>query len=431
MATEEASPSPQHHFRYCPRCGRPVVKDANFCAFCGQPFNIQVEIPVIAPPSVEPFLVTFKQIIRGIGTYVILSLIAVTILNILILIWSVNIVIPETPYYHTTLFIIVPWIINIVELSGISFAVYHILLIVAIVSSFIFLMIKSWRIFIRELSVERKIESHSAIYTVGTIFFAVLFFNIVYYLILDAFGITPTTPDTVDKELWKLLYSFANASVWEEIVSRMLLIGMPLLFVDFFRRKRQKLRRYFLGGHFSLGKAEITFLLISSAFFSVAHIFSWDAYKLLPTFIAGLALGYLFLKEGIYAAIMLHFMVDYLSIPTMVFEGIPSQIIMGLFILVWVVIGFIYFVNYASKALGAILGRKVWPDSIDVRAGRDAGKKAMYLRDNAEGSESDRVATLDMYGAGYFKIVCPYCGAAEARYRDGRFECMRCGRYFI
>jgi hypothetical protein len=362
-----------------------------------------------------------KQILRGVGTYTVLSLVAVTILNILILIWSVQVVLPNTPNYHTTLFVIVPWVVNLVELTGISFAIYHVLLVIAIVSSFAFLIWKSWRLFIKELSVEKPVEVHSPLYTVGTIFFAVLFFNVVYYIILDAAGITPKTPEFEDRELWKLLYSFASASVWEEIVSRMLLIGVPLFIIDLARKRKRKLKSYFLGGDFPLGKPEITFLIISSVFFSSAHIFSWDAFKLMPTFVAGLALGYLFLTQGIYASIMLHFMVDYLSIPTQVFPGLAFLLMMGLAILAWVAVGFLYFVNYTSKAIGFIIGRKIWPDSITV--GKEPRKPW--------GADNPMQIDVKQYGLQNresFGFSCPYCGCTEARYRDGRFECMRCGR---
>lgn len=383
---------------------------------------VPFDIPRLPSSSTQSAMMTIKQILRGVGTYTVLSLVAMTILNVLILIWSIQLVLPQTPNYHTTLFIIVPWIVNLVELTGISFAIYHVLLVIAIVSSFTLLVWKSWRLFIKEMSVEKVVEEHSPLYVVGTIFFAVLFFNVIYYLILGAAGITPKTPELEEQELWKLLYGFASASVWEEIVSRMLLIGVPLLIIDMARKRRKRLIHYFLGGNFSLGKLEITFLIISSIFFSSAHIFSWDAFKLLPTFVAGLALGYLFLTQGIYASIMLHFMVDYLAIPTQVFPGLASLLIMGLVIFAWVAVGFLYFVNYTSKAIGFLIGRRIWPDSISVEKERGKSRKV------------DNPMQIDMrhgdqqYGPGSFRFACPYCGYTEARYREGRFECLRCGR---
>jgi len=416
------SPAGVRPYRFCPRCGHPVLPEANFCASCGQQLYVPFDIPRLPTSSTQSAMMTIKQILRGVGTYTVLSLVAITILNIFILIWSIQLVLPQTPNYHTTLFIIVPWIVNLVELTGISFAIYHVLLVLAIVNSFILLIWKSRRLFIRELSVEKAVEKHSPLYVVGTIFFAVLFFNVIYYLILSAAGITPRTPELEGRELWKLLYGFASASVWEEIVSRMLLIGIPLLIIDKARRRGRSLKNYFLGGNFSLGKFEITFLIISSIFFSSAHFFSWDAFKLLPTFVAGLALGYLFLTQGIYASIMLHFMVDYLSIPTEVFSGLTSLILMGLIIFAWVAVGFLYFINYTAKAIGFLIGRKIWPDSITVEKEEDKSSTIYNpaQMDIRHGDQQNR--------PGSFGFACPYCGYTEARYRDGRFECLRCGR---
>ncbi len=364
---------------------------------------------------------TIKLIIGGIGTYSVLVLLLLTIVNALILIWSITQVVPQTPFYDTSLFIITPWIIILVELTGTAFAIYHVLLVIAIVLSFVLLLWKSRRLFLKELAVEPSREGHSSLYIVGTIFFAVLFFNIVYYLILSAMGITPAAPGIEDEELWKVLYSFAHASVWEEIVGRMLLIGVPLLVIDLIRRRRKGWKRYFLGGGFEFGRAEIALLLASSTIFSLAHIFSWDAFKLLPTFVAGFALGYLFLSHGIYAAIMLHFVFDYLSVPTLVFEGYAAIILVGLLIFAWVAIGAIYFVSYSSKVIGFVLGRKIWPNSIasEARPAPSPGSGEQAPRVAGPSWSRDEIS---------LRFICKYCGYDEARYVDGGFECARCGR---
>ena len=58
--------------------------------------------------------------------------------------------------------------------------------------------------------------------------------------------------------------------------------------------------------------------------FGFAHSFNWDLYKVLPAFLAGLAMGYLFLKFGLYAAIMFHFFTDYLSISMTIWPNIDG-----------------------------------------------------------------------------------------------------------
>ncbi|MBM4237510.1 MAG: CPBP family intramembrane metalloprotease [Euryarchaeota archaeon] len=407
----------------CPDCGRAAGHDPNFCPYCGRPFKLAAgpALPLPPPRTKSGAIGTIKLIIGGIGTYSVLVLLFLTIANVLILIWSVSQVVPQTPFYHTYLFVITPWIINLVELTGTAFAIYHVLLVIAIVLSFIFLLWKSRRLFLKELAVDPSREERSPLYIVGTIFFAVLFFNIVYYLVLSAMGITPAAPGVEYEELWKVLYSFAHASVWEEIVSRMLLIGVPLLLLDLMRRKRKGWKRYFLGGGFELGRAEIALLLASSTIFSLAHIFSWDAFKLPPTFIAGFALGYLFLSQGIYAAIMLHFVFDYLSVPTLVFEGYAALILVGLLIFAWVAIGALYFVNYSSKAIGFVLGRKVWPNSIAGEVKPAPTQASVDWTPRVAGPSWSRdEASL--------RFICRYCGYDEARYVDGGFECARCGR---
>jgi hypothetical protein len=209
-------------------------------------------------------------------------------------------------------------------------------------------------------------------------------------------------------------------------------------------------KHYILGGGFQFGKAELALLLFSSVMFGLAHSFNWDIYKVIPAFLAGLAMGYLFLKFGLYAAIMFHFFTDYLSISLTIWPN-SQDLTTGfeLLFLVFIIVGVVYFVHYTFKASELFFG-------IKLRRAKPVPILPAYYPPN-----------YNQYGQGYnpyqqyppyvyqqypqnpptppyqpplpppaeprtpdqgFGFICPHCGGKEARYENGRFECLKCGR---
>ena len=241
-------------------------------------------------------------------------------------------------------------------------------------------------------------------------------------------------------------FSYAQASVWEELITRVLLLGVPLLIVAIVMNKVKDPKHYILGGGFQFGKPELALLVISSAMFGFAHSFSWDLYKVLPAFFAGLAMGYLFLKFGLYAAIMFHFFTDYLSISISVWPnntGLETGL--SLLILVFVAVGIIYFVHYSFKAFELFTGIKINRQK-PVPTPQAYYPPQPYYNPYGPGyyppptSPTATNRTLDTRsptaqapaeagtpGTGLW-FICPHCGGKEARYVDGRFECLNCGR---
>jgi DNA-directed RNA polymerase subunit RPC12/RpoP len=197
------------------------------------------------------------------------------------------------------------------------------------------------------------IDTKNPIIKLAQLFFAVFSFSVIYNYILSLNKVQTHTPDFSSFSLWTLIYNLTTAAVYEEIISRILLIGVPLLIIHFVMKKAKKpIWKYFMGGDFKIGKLTILLILISSVTFGLAHAPGWDYWKVVPSFVSGLALGYLFVTHGVYASILLHFSINFLTIPLqMANYPIGPSILFGLLIFFWIFIGIIYFGYYLARIL--------------------------------------------------------------------------------
>ncbi len=436
MTSEGPFQGPQGPARRCWSCGSDNPAHYNFCSRCGAPLAV--------PPYQPPKPVTLRDIGRILGAYSMLPLLILMAVNVAITIWGIGLVYPHMDM-TMSLFIVTPRIVPILELGGLSFFLYYVFLALAIAISFVWMAWKTALPIQKEL-MGKSVKEHSPLFTIATLFMAVLAFNIIFYVIISSSGTTPTSPDLGSSSLWGLIYGFANASVWEEVVTRILLIGVPLLFIDLFRRstsssvRERKLHQYILGGGFGIGKVEAALLLFSSIMFGIAHVWNWDLWKIVPSFVAGLALGYLFLKLGVYASILLHFSFDFLSIPLNVWPGsLALQLGLGLMSMLWVSVGMVFLLYYLAKALGWMTGRRIWPDAPFRTRTANATTYSAY-RPPSGGGQVAYPQTRPSPGPQYqappisappsdltaFGYRCRHCGNTEAHYEGGELICTRC-----
>lgn len=291
------------------------------------------------------------------------------IMNLFTLLIGVNIVLPNLGGNSAFIALILPWpgFIYIVKLSGTLLIFWYFFIVTTIIVSIVLLIMTEGRDFFKILVKSAKkmypppLRSNNSFIIIAELFFILWFFNIVVILFILAFGLSFDTPiSTNDPKTWELLFALANASVWEEIFTRILYIGIPLFIIDFyFRKQPEKVYKYFIGGGFKIEKVTISLIIFSSLLFGLAHYPSWGLWKVVPTFVAGLAFGYLFVRKGIHTAIILHFLIDYMGVVLILFNDnltvlIFLTIFFGIMMLAWMGSGLIYFGLYIYRFLNTL-----------------------------------------------------------------------------
>jgi len=330
-------------------------------------------------------------------------------------------------------------------------------------------------------AVGARLRSKSAWIAIAQVFLAVNFFQFVVIVILLAFDSLPASPiDVTQDNLWVILYELANASVYEEFAFRIVLLGVPLAVGSFVLRLleirrsagawRGRMRpprrlagslRYLVGGNVNAAAPKETllvasvFLLFSATIFGLAHEPGWGWWKVAPSLVAGLGFGYLFLRHGVTAAILAHFVNDYaFTLVSMEVGGIAFAAFVDLLYLGLAVAGsgfLVWYTVYAWRHLRTLwrrfFGVPVRPTLPPVPAASVGAPIAMapnpawpsapgypLAPSAATGRDSSQIPSAyaptyrpPPYGYPPVRFQCPACGWVEARYDAGRFTCVRCG----
>ena len=381
---------------------------------------------------------SWRLIIKTTAVIMMVTFLAHFVFTLFVLVYGIDIVWPEIVHYDYPLFVAAPVLITFLTLSGTALGAYYLLIVAAILVSAIWFFLKGGKGYLAEITLKARTRDHSAIFEVCGLMFAGLFFDYALIILMEFWGLSPTRQIESD-ETWKLLFALANASVWEEIITRVLMIGVPLIAVDFLRKKWQpKLRSYILGGGFKIGVPETVLVIVSASMFGFAHMEGWGSWKVLPAALSGVMFGYLFLKFGIWASIMLHFGYNYLGMPTTVFDSSPAlEAATVVMLLLWLGMGAIFFVYYLTRIGEFLTGRKYMEPTaaqaapMGYQMGWYTQPQGQYYQNfphdtGGQGYQGTPQQQMPAPGGrpGY---VCPACGNTQARWVDGRFQCLKCG----
>ena len=436
----------------CHVCGRILPKDAAFCPNCGaiKASLVGKPLPYASPRiwaeqtsrSRTPFRVTAKSI----GAVTLLSIFFMSLLMLFTLVYGVSITGPAIldrtgDLSSYGVFVVLPIFVTLFTLSGPALFAYYILLIFAIMASAAWVYATSAKTFTNEILGKAKSREHSPLFDTFALLCATLFFTYAVVVLIFLFGGNLGT-NVSTGTLADSLFLLANAAVWEEVAVRVLLIGVPLLIIHAaMKRTRKGAHHYLLGGGFKFGLVETLLVLVSAVIFGVAHwVGGWPLWKIPDAAVAGVAFGYLFLRHGLPSAILLHFVNDYLTMPTDVFSTTTGAlgILTVMLVLFWALIGSVFFAYYVIRALEFLSGR-TYLEPRPVATGipgidpRVYGYQQPYYVPAQQtqgplmthnGAVTPGPAVGHGYGGGY---ICPVCGYNQARWADGKFHCLRCG----
>jgi len=340
-----------------PNCGQKYPAHARFCPFCGT----SSENFFLPPLDTESGL---AKLARSFVVFSFAGFLAITVLNALLLAPAYTLVFSQfnlLKRFTFALFLPVP--LPIIVFEGI-FLLLYVVIIFAIIA---YIMTKALVSDFKSLARIREPINNLAskihklndnglilLFKLYTMSFAL---QITITLIFSISGIAISSPITVPEgeggvsssldqlfpswnnypsDFISLIFGLINATIYEELIIRVLFIGMPIFLIEFLKkwRKNQKQADFkqIVGINIAdkrrVNRTEWLLIGGSSLLFGAAHLISWDPWKLLPATIVGIFLGYMFVKKGIVYAVILHGAYDYMPF-SMLLQFVDTGAILG------------------------------------------------------------------------------------------------------
>ena len=313
MTCDRCEEFKQQGARYCPICGEHLSRDcsrceeyrrqgAMFCPVCGNQIS----------DSYHPYRAPRKH---PLGFILVAGLVA-AVQGLLIMLVEVFTGWVKYGYMSDAIegkqypiYIVTPHLQDLFNINDTWMRIVYILEIITVTFCLGLMLYQAYRRFTGSDN-DPNVLKDTATYEVPVLTGLMIFFEtfIMVFMRLMGFDFGSTSIDDTGAEMFALLH----ASVYEELLCRLLMLGLPSLVVALvLKRKDSPKWKYLLGG----AKYEhwmLIFVVFSSTMFGLAHLDNWDTWKFFPTFAFGILAGYLFLKYGIFATISMHFINDFL-----------------------------------------------------------------------------------------------------------------------
>ncbi|MDR3074452.1 MAG: CPBP family intramembrane metalloprotease [Candidatus Methanoplasma sp.] len=209
--------------------------------------------------------------------------------------------------------LIVPFPQRIFSLEGAVLQTYWIIVIAIISSCAAYALYRFFGAFLSSGDAPKHdAAENTAVFWISVSLSAMMLISFAVVFIMALFGYEATVPSFGDKT--EQMFLLADAAVWEEVITRLLYIGVPMTLISLAVTGKKESLKCLFGG-FGMSTAAAVFIIISGAIFGLAHYPGWEdqAWKVLTAAIMGIFLGYIFVRFGLYATILLHFINNYLS----------------------------------------------------------------------------------------------------------------------
>lgn len=326
----------------CERCSE--YPGATFCPYCGE----KLDGP--APPKKSTDVLTLI-----VSPVMLLSIILLAVE--LVGMWGgIGTTLEWLADESNGIMLLLPHAVIVGTLSGIPLQCYWLGLVGAITASAVLMIIRSKKAFVKESYTDGSITDTPLFWTTAC-FAASIIITLGLNAIMTQLGSGITTPEGLPSGSEPIsLFSYAEAAVWEEVISRVMYIGIPMT-VAAYLMKKTGWWKCLLGG-FGMSRFAVVLIVISALVFAFAHMGSWGFAKVIPVFFGGILFGYLFVRFGVYAGIMMHFLTDYLIVANASATFLSSLLLLGL-----MVMGFISLVHILYRLY---LNRNFWNELPNV-----------------------------------------------------------------
>jgi len=260
---------------------------------------------------------------------------------------------PSVMLYNEDIFLITPFYLHLFYMGGIEFQVWHIAILSILFAGFaqaIYGLGKKWQSRPNKtISFTDPDKADSSLEAVAKLFMASLSFSVMYFIILSFINVEMKTPAFDTLSTPHLAYELFSASVFEELISRVLLIGVPLVFLGL-ALKWKKPHRMVLGGGLDITPATMVLITISAFIFALAHAGGWDYWKVPQVLIPGFALGWAFVRYGLHASMLIHFSMNCTDVATEIWpDNLALQAVLGIVMLIWIIAGAYFLLDYSKK----------------------------------------------------------------------------------
>ncbi len=355
---------------------------------------------------------SLKEIVSFIG---VIFLLLIFLIILFTLGYSITYVYPyhAHPLFAIPFYLAIPFPVMVFSLKGLGAYAWYLLIATAVMASSVYITYRGIFPYFSEFFRRPFSYKHNPFQDIMELFSISMFFTLIVYYISVLMGIKPSTIGVEKYPVWFQMLQLLHASVYEELIIRVLFLGVPLFLTYRFTGTKLPPTKL-LGGGYKIGRWETVYLLISSVIFGFAHMSSWGFWKVIPAFVAGLALGYLYLKYGIFASITLHFINDFISIPmTLVPElTLPMSIITIYFL----VAGAAFLVSYSIRIYHHFVPPK-----------KKMQEKMRLPPPPPPPWGAREKGSLSAPGP-WIELRCPHCGGDVFQYVDkDKLRCLNCG----
>lgn len=256
-----------------------------------------------------------------------------TVVTVAVLTWSLSLVVPQVWSSTTSIFVLLPVPVVIAELSGRGFIVFTLFLWISALGSVSILV---WRYLRDSVLKDGGSWRDSDLYKVYLVFVLTLVFSLGYRYALNLFG-TGISSAAGPEAFWQRMYLLTRAAVWEEVLVRFGLIGVPAAAIGMYKGKGDIADLF--GGFGFERKYVMTLLLFSTFIFTLGHVPGWNLWKLPQVLVPGLLFGYLFISVGLHAAIGVHLLWNLLGMTEFALGSEIYSGVIAFFILIWLIAG--------------------------------------------------------------------------------------------